>query len=199
MTHLVPPTLARRDLLKGAGALVVTIAIASDGRLAMAQAVAGAGAKPPLAAAQLDSWIAVHQDGSVTAFFGKMDMGQGVDVAIAQIVAEELDVAVERVKVVMGDTALTVNQGGASGSTGIERGGIALRNAAAEARRALLDMAAAQLGVPADRLVVTDGTIASADDASRHVSYSELVGDRYFNLALEWNGKLGNDLVATRR
>ena len=59
---------------------------------------------------QLDSWIAVLPDGSVTAYFGKMDMGQGVDVAIAQMVAEELDVAFERVNVVMGDTALTATR-----------------------------------------------------------------------------------------
>ena len=82
---------------------------------------------------QLDSWIAVLPDGSVTAFFGKMDMGQGVDVAIAQMVAEELDVAFERVNVVMGDTAYTCNQGGASGSTGVQRGGMTLRKTAAEA------------------------------------------------------------------
>jgi CO/xanthine dehydrogenase Mo-binding subunit len=83
----------------------------------------------------LDTWLAIQHDGSVTAFFGKMDPGQGVDVAIRQIVAEELDIAVERVAIVMGDTARTANQGGASGSTGIERGGITLRYAGAEARR----------------------------------------------------------------
>ena len=68
-----------------------------------------------------------------------MDPGQGVDVAIRQIVAEELDVSVERVAIVMGDSARTANQGGASGSTGIERGGITLQYAGAEARRVLLD------------------------------------------------------------
>ncbi len=92
----------------------------------------------------------VLPDGSVTAFFGKTEMGQGVDVAIAQIVAEELDVAFEKVKVVMGDTALTCNQGGASGSTGIQCGGMALRNAAAEARRVLVERGAKKLGVPVD-------------------------------------------------
>ena len=90
-------------------------------------------------------------DGSVTAFFGKTEMGQGVDVAIAQIVAEELDVAFDKVNVVMGDTAFTCNQGGASGSTGVQLGGLALRNAAAEARRVLVEMGAKQLGVPVER------------------------------------------------
>ena len=125
-----------------------------------------------------------------------MDMGQGVDVAIAQIVAEELDVPFERVSVVMGDTAWTVNQGGASGSTGIQKGGIALRNAAAEARRVLVEMASARLGVPADRLEVTDGVVAVSGDPARKLGYGELIGGRYFDLPMKWNGKLGNDLVA---
>ena len=103
--------------------------------LVPAAAEIGSAIKPPLAPDQLDSWLAIKSNGDVVAYFGKMDMGQGVDVAIAQIVAEELDVAFARVSVVMGDTALTVTQGGASGSTGVQKGGIALRNAAAEARR----------------------------------------------------------------
>jgi nicotinate dehydrogenase subunit B len=189
------PAVARRALLKGAGALVVTIATPRLVREALAQA--GASAKPPLAPTQLDSWIAVQEDGGVTAYFGKMDMGQGVDVAIGQIVADELDVAPARVKVVMGDTALTVNQGGASGSTGIERGGVPLRNAAAEARRILLEMAADRLKQPVDRLTVADGVVAAIDDPASRVSYGELIGGRYFDAALDWNGKLGNELVAS--
>ena len=186
MTHM---PLSRRDLLKGAGALVVALHLP-----AFAEAAADAAGKPPLAADQLDSWIAVRQDGSVLAFFGKMDMGQGVDVAIGQIVAEALDVAFERVTVVMGDTATSLNQGGASGSTGVQRGGIALRNAAAEARRVLVEMAAAKLAVPAATLAVRDGIVG---DGAKQVSYGELIGGRFFNVGLKWNGKLGNDLVAT--
>src|SRR5262249_937966 len=115
---------------------------------------------------------------------------------IAQTVAEELDVPLARVSVVMGDTALTVNQGGASGSTGVQKGGIALRNAAAEARRVLVEMASAKLGVPADRLEVTEGVVGVTGDPARKVGYGELIGGRYFDLPLKWNGKLGNDLVA---
>ena len=80
------------------------------------------------------------------AYFGKMDMGHGLHVAIGQIVAEELDVPFKSVTVIMADTAKTVNQGGASGSTGIQEGGQQLRMAAAEARRVLMEMAAAKLG-----------------------------------------------------
>src|SRR6186713_1006736 len=145
--------ITRRDFLKTSGSLVVSVSIPGAVATAMSQG-ATIGGKPPLLPNELDSWIAVLPDGSVTAFFGKTEMGQGVDVAIGQIVAEELDVAYEKVKVVMGDTAVTCNQGGASGSTGIQRGGMTLRNAAAEARRILVERAAERLQVPVTELVV---------------------------------------------
>jgi CO/xanthine dehydrogenase Mo-binding subunit len=182
----------RRSLFKGAGALIVSIGIPG----AVATAEIGSAVKPPLSPDRLDSWLAVKADGDVVAYFGKMDMGQGVDVAIAQIVADELDVPFERVNVVMGDTAWTVNQGGASGSTGIQKGGIPLRNAAAEARRMLVELASQRLGVPAERLEVTDGVVIVTGDPARKLSYGELIGGRYFDLPMTWNGKIGNDLVA---
>jgi CO/xanthine dehydrogenase Mo-binding subunit len=182
----------RRSLFKGAGALVVSIGIPGG----VATAETGSAVKPPLTPDRLDSWLAVKADGDVVAYFGKMDMGQGVDVAIAQIVGEELDVPFGRVNVVMGDTAWTVNQGGASGSTGIQKGGIPLRNAAAEARRVLVEWASQRLGVPADRLEITDGVVAVTGDPARKLSYGELIGGRYFDLPITWNGKIGNDLVA---
>src|SRR5215831_19652633 len=138
---------SRRDFLKTGGALVVSVMVPGAAHTALGQ-TPGAG-KPPLTPDELDSWIAILPDGNVTAFFGKMDMGQGVDVAIGQIVADELDVKFDRVNVVMGDTAFTCNQGGASGSTGIQNGALTLRYAAAEARRLLLERAAGKLGVPA--------------------------------------------------
>src|SRR4029077_12840837 len=150
-----------------------------------------AGANPPLTPDQLSSYIAVNADGSVSAFFGKMDMGQGLFTAIGQMVAEELDVPFKTVKVLMCDTATSVNQGGASGSTGIQLGGKQMRVAAAEARRVLVDMAAAQLGVPAGDLAVVDGVVQSKSDAAKKVSYAELIGGRYFNVPLEWNKQYG--------
>ena len=182
----------RRSLFKGAGALIVSIGIPG----AVATAEIGSTVKPPLSPDRLDSWLAVKADGDVVAYFGKMDMGQGVDVAIAQIVADELDVPFERVSIVMGDTAWTVNQGGASGSTGIQKGGIPLRNAAAEARRMLVELASQRLGVPAERLEVTDGVVIVTGDPARKLSYGELIGGRYFDLPMTWNGKIGNDLLA---
>ena len=144
---------SRRALLKAGGALVVSVGapIALDTVLGIGQAFAqGAfaqGTKPPLTPDQLSSYIAINADGAVSAFFGKMDMGQGLFVAIGQMVAEELDVPFKAVTVIMGDTATSVNQGGASGSTGIQLGGKQMRMAAAEARRVLVEMAAAKLAL----------------------------------------------------
>src|SRR5207249_4991596 len=194
-----PTDISRRDLLKAGGALVVSFAIPGAARGAFGQAGAGADTKPLLLPDELDSWIAVTPDGSVTAFFGKMDMGQGVDVAIAQIVADELDVAFDRVTVVMGDTAVTCNQGGASGSTGIQRGGLTLRYAAAEARRLLLERASERLSVPVEKLSVRDGVVLVVDDVSRRVGYGELIGGGHFQHKLEWNKQFGNPLLAKGR
>ncbi|MBI1776001.1 MAG: xanthine dehydrogenase family protein molybdopterin-binding subunit [Proteobacteria bacterium] len=188
------PGLSRRSLIQGAGLLVVSVALPlPHGRSA---ALAAASGKPPLTPDQLDSWLAIADDGMVTAFFGKMDMGHGLDVAISQMVAEELDVAPDRVTVVMGDTATSVNQGGASGSTGVQNGGRQLRYAAAEARRVLVGLAAERLGVPAESLSVTDGTVHPSGDPAGGLSYAALLAGKSFEVKLEWNGKIGNDLLA---
>src|ERR1700748_2834049 len=188
---------SRRSVLLGGGALVVSIgaAVSLDTLLSTNEARAR-GAKPPLTPEQLSSYIAVNADGRVAAYFGKMDMGHGLHVAVGQIVAEELDVPFKAVKVYMGDTATSVNQGGASGSTGIQLGGKQMRVAAAEARRVLGDMAAEKLNLPADQLTVVDGVVQSKSDASKKASYSELIGGRYFNVQLDWNKQYGNTLYA---
>jgi CO/xanthine dehydrogenase Mo-binding subunit len=184
-------------VLKAGGALVVSVGVplgldmVLDHQAALAQ-----GAKPPLMPDQLSSYIAVGADGRVAAYFGKMDMGHGIGVAIGQIVAEELDVAFNKVTVFMGDTATSVNQGGASGSTGIQDGGKQMRVAAAEARRALVEMAAAKLKVPADQLAVSNGIVMVKSNADNSVSYAELIGGQYFNVQLDWNKKYGNPLYA---
>src|SRR5579862_511516 len=94
----------RRAFLAASGALIVTLS-APAAWPAFADET-----PPPLAPDQLDSWIAIDLNGNVSAFVGKVDGGQGLDVAIAQIVAEELDVLDDAVTVVMGETARTINQ-----------------------------------------------------------------------------------------
>jgi len=195
-----PAAFSRRSLLKAGGALVVSIGmpVGLETVLAVNSAYAQ-GTRPPLTPDQLSSYIAINADGTVSAYFGKMDMGQGLFTAISQIVAEELDVPLKAVKVIMGDTATTVDQGGASGSTGIQNGGKQMRVAAAEARRILVEMAAQKFGVDPGSLVVIDGIVRmreSRDDTTHSASYGDLIGGRYFNTQLEWNKQFGNNLYA---
>jgi nicotinate dehydrogenase subunit B len=190
-------TFSRRSLLQAGGALVVSIGapvtfesvLAADNPLVAAT-------KPALTPDQLSSYIAVNADGTISIFFGKMDMGQGLAIAIRQMVAEELDAPFKDTKIFIGDTATSVNQGGASGSTGVQEGGHQMRMAAAEARRVLLEMAADKLGVPADQLTVTDGVVHATNDATKKISYAQLIGGQFFNVHLDWNGKYGNPLYA---
>jgi CO/xanthine dehydrogenase Mo-binding subunit len=184
----------RRHLLSGAGALVVSVIIPGISEAAPTEGLAQ---RPPLKPDQLASYISVNADGTAVAWFGKIDCGQGTDIGIIQMVADELDLPADRVDIVMGDTATTVNLGGASGSTGVQEGGKQLRNAAAEARRILVGMASDKLGVPADQLTVNDGIVSAKSDPSKKVSYADLIGGHYFDVTLKWNGKIGNPLQIT--
>src|SRR6266849_1060215 len=175
MNARIDLSLSRREFLKASGAIIVSAAGPAFGEALAQAAAAPAGAKPPLVPTELDSWVAILPDGRVTAFFGKMDMGQSLDIAIAQIVADELDVAVDKVDVVMGDTALTCNQGGASGSTGIQTGARPLRSAAAEARRLLVQSASQKLGLPVEQLRVDDGVVSAVSDPAKKTSYADLI------------------------
>ena len=130
---------------------------------------------------RLDDWLAIELNGTVTAFSGKVELGTGVRTALAQIVAEELDVPFERVRMVMGDTARTPNEGYTAGSMTIHTSGAALRQAAAEARRALLDMAAERLDARPNELVVRDGIVAVGHDLRRQITYAELMGGKRFD------------------
>ena len=129
----------------------------------------------------LDDWLAFNPDGTVTAFSGKVELGTGVRTALAQIVAEELDVSFERVQMVMGDTERTPDEGYTAGSMTINSSGSALRNAAAYARRLLLEMAAKRLKARPEELTVQDGMIALVRLPERKISYAELMGGKPFN------------------
>ena len=182
----------RRHLLAGAGALTVSVML--PGRKARA-AIATMASRAALEPDQLATYISINQDGSAVGWIGKVDMGQGTEIGWIKMIAEELDLPTDRVSVVLGHTDQTINMGGASGSTGIWKGGAALRNASAEARRVLVEMASEKLGVPAERLAVTDGVISDQSDAGKKVTYGELIGGRYFDVQLEWNKTIGNDLT----
>src|ERR1700675_2685606 len=158
-----PLAINRRHLLAGAGALTVWAAL--PGTKADA-AIATKASRLALEPDQLATYISINQDGSAVGWIGKVDMGQGTEIGWIKMIAEELDLPPERVSVVLGHTDQTINQGGASGSTGIWKAGAALRNAAAEARRVLVEMASEKFGVPAERLTVVDGVVSDKSDAT---------------------------------
>jgi nicotinate dehydrogenase subunit B len=186
-TPLLP--LGRRAFLAASGALIVAAALPDSAAVA-----AGTATKPPLVPDQLDSYLAIETDGTVTVFYGRIDGGQGLETSIAQMVAEEIEVPFERVRMVMSDTFRTVNMGGASGAQGVAKSGMQLRSCAAEARQLMVAMAAETLGVPADRLTVSDGVIHAEADPAKRISYAELIGGRYFDRPVKWNGQYGNPL-----
>jgi CO/xanthine dehydrogenase Mo-binding subunit len=124
---------------------------------------------------RLDRWLRINRNETVTVFPGKVEIGQGILTALTQIVADELDVALERVRLAPTDTSYSPDEGITAGSRSIQEGGQALRHAAAEARELLLDRAAARLGVSLEQLTVADGVITARTGGS--VSYWELASD----------------------
>jgi len=149
---------SRREFLKTGAALTVGIALAPE-------TVLGQAAAPARLPGSLNNnrmlaaWLRVNPNGTVTVFTGKIELGQGIATAIAQIAADELDVDYKRIEMVTGDTSRTPDEGVTAGSQSMEQSGTAVRFACAEARELLLGAAAAKLGVPAGELKVADGTI----------------------------------------
>ena len=194
MDALISPHRFSRRTILGGGALTVGFALARVRTDAVAQ---GAAMAPRLVNSQeVDSFLAVNGDDTVTVFCGKVDLGQGLRIAIRQIVAEELGISVDRINYVEGDTALTPDQGRTSGSTGIQRGGMQIRQAAATARKALLELAAQRLNAKADDFVATDGEIRPRSGGPG-VRFSNLIGERRFDLKLDPNAPL-KDPATTR-
>ena len=128
--------------------------------------------------------LAVRDDGRVIALHGHVDLGTGLRTALTQIVAEELDVAMDRVDLVMGDTSSVPNQGATIASASIQVHAAPLRAAAAQARAALCTMAAAEFGAAIESLRVVDGVIRTADDV-RAIAYGDLLRDRHVELWLD--------------
>ncbi len=191
--------LTRRQFLKGTGALIVSFNLFPAPTDLHAQETVGSGmdADPT----SLDSWLAIARDGSVTVFSGKVDLGTGAETALAQIVAEELDVPFEQIKMSSLDTTKAIDQGITAGSRTIERAGPQLRQAAAAARQELLRLAAARLNAPVDTLTVKDGVVSVAANAAKKVSYGELIGGKQFNVKITatgtgWNMKVAPEVKA---
>jgi len=157
--------LTRRQFLKSTGALIVSFNLMPPvGKAAAQFATLPSGDIDPTS---LDSWLAITPDGLVTFYTSKVELGTGTITALAQIVAEELDVPFEKIKMDSGDTSRTIEQGSTVGSRTIERAGPQIRQAAAAARHELLKLAAARLGAPVDKLTIADGVVSVTGDATK--------------------------------
>ncbi len=178
--HRLADGLTRRAVVQG-GALTVGFAFA--GMRTRARAATGDAGPRPVDPNEVDSFLAVNGDGTVTVYCGKVDLGQGLRIAMRQIAGEELGIGVDMIKYVEGDTALTPDQGRTSGSNGIQRGGMQLRRAAATARQALIELAAQRLNATPDDLVARDGEI-KVKNGGAGIKFAELIGGRSFNLKL---------------
>ena len=180
---------SRRDFLKTSGALVVSFSAASLARpFAFVQGPFDTHSSH-IDPKKLDSWIAVSADGTVTAYTGKCDFGQGMFTVQTQLVAEELCVPLDRVKLIQCDTSVAPDQGTTSGSqsTPTNFNSDNLAQAAATAREALINMAAKQWNEPADQLTVADGVITAK--GGHRITYAELIGSKRFDLPLSMTAK----------
>lgn len=169
-------TLSRRDLLKAGGVLLVGFTLPTP---TSAQKV------KTVDTAEVDGYLAIRQDGSVTLYCGKVDLGQGLRIAIRQMAAEELGIGVERIAMIEGDTLLTPDQGPTVGSTGVAKGGVQIRQAAATARQGLIRLAAERLDLPADDLDIIDGEVRPRSGEGRSLGIGDLVGETGFGLRLD--------------
>lgn len=131
-----------------------------------------------------NAFLHISEDGLVTCYTGKIEMGQGSMIALAQMMADELDVAFENVKMVMGDTDICPWDDGTWGSTSIREFGPEMRKAAAKAREILIQMAAENLKVPVSRLQVNDGVVSDMNDNSRSVSYADLTKGKRIRMSV---------------
>lgn len=181
---------SRRDFLKRSGMFVITVAAATVtgdtvlGAQGQATPALGPGPYPDPDFRQLDAWIVIREDSTATFYVGKTDLGQGTGTAFRQIMSDELDIAYDKTSCVMGHTDVTVDQGGSGGSDALQTDGWPMRRVAAEARRVLLEMAAARFGVPVAALTVQNAVITVTADPSRRLTYGQLIGGRRFNVTL---------------
>lgn len=175
---------SRRDLLKGAGVMLVGFSVLGKASKLSAQSpIAPAGT---VDATQVDSWVAIGADESITCYTGKVELGQGIRTVQYQLIAEELSVSMNRINLIMGITGICPDQGSTSGSqsTITEFGTAGLRTALDTARDALMTLAGEALDATPDQLYVQDGVVYLKADPTQFVSYGNLVYGKRFNLTL---------------
>ena len=175
---------SRRDFLKRTSGLIVSFTLSGLRPGAGAVLTLGPYGPPD---DEIDSWLVIGEDGSATLYSGCCELGTGSSTGLLQIMAEELDLPFGRAKLVGPDTNRTPDQFVSSGSRTISVHGRPIRQAAAEARQALLELAAQRLAVSVDQLVTDNGNIHAVGTSARRVTYGELIGGRRFDLKLTGN------------
>lgn len=171
---------SRKAFLQGGGALLVGFSLGRAG-LASGASAAAPGTPLPISADQVDSYLTVHADNTVTLYSSIMERGQGTRTSLLMIAAEELDIGMVQISHAPLDTSTTPFTGLAGGSQGATIGGSFVRAAAASAKQALLGLASAKLGVPVARLSVDKGTVSGG---GKSVTYGELVGGKVFDVTI---------------
>lgn len=194
-THPAGPDAQRRDFLRAGGALVVGLSLGGCAATSGRREPAKAGpARPgqglpreartqPWAPELVDTWLVIHEDNSATLYTGFAELGQGTTTSLLQIAAEELDLGLDQISAAPLDTHLSPNQGGTYSSASVQRGRPQVSAAAAEARRALLALAAAKLNADPEKLTVARGRVR-VGKSGRGVTYGELIGGRRFDLTI---------------
>lgn len=172
--------ISRRAFLKGGGALIVGFGLARTGLAAPANA-APPGSPLPVPVDQVDSYLTIHADNTVSLFSSIVERGNGTRTSLLMIAAEELDVGMDQISFARLDTSTTPFSGIAGGSQGTSIGGSFTRAAAATAKQALLGLASTNLGVPAASLSVHRGIVSGG---GKRVTYGELVDGKLFDLAI---------------
>jgi len=181
---------SRREFLWTSSAVVVSFALGGTLRESAWAQSAGEGAAStadlgkPVDVHDVDSFFAFHPDGAVTIYTSKVDVGTGLRMAMSQMAAEELGVPVERVSIVEGDTAIVPDQGGTGGSTGVPQGCVGVRQAAATARQAILNLGAKQLNRPVLDLTIVGGMVQPVSGGAG-ASVATLVGGKRLELQVD--------------
>ena len=121
-----------------------------------------------------NAFLRIAEDGTITCYTGKIEMGQGIITSLPQMMADELNVSVEKIKIIMGDTDICPWDQGTWGSQSTRIFGQLMRTATAEARGALMELGSAKLGVPVSQLFVKDGVVTDTKDPKKTVSYAQL-------------------------
>jgi len=186
---------SRRQFLKAGGGLAISFVLpvlvvpatsseraADVGELGPTGSPTGAKSQD---AKRVSAWLSLDKTGDVTLYAGKVELGTGVQTALAQLVAEELDVPIERVKVLMGDTAIAVDQGPTVGSLTMQTSALPVRRAAATARAHIVARASSVLGVAVQQLATREGHVYERSDPVHTVAYPNVLPEDWTSLAVD--------------